>query len=433
MSLSSQIPCQLDYINLSILDIEDSQDFSLVKHEFIGRDGALLVDMGSHPRTIKFKTYWYGALSDSNTRPLDDFVYSEHLNFLDLLSNETTHVFSHPKYGSLNVRVESFHVLHDDRQNYVEVEVVLVEDLITIKNGAVPASFGNAQAWDAALSVSEQMTSDIISSGFGNILESTFNINQPISSALGSAANNIRVFAASLDSNLNAFNALINDLTNPFGTITSSVNNIVSLPTLILNVFNGGLQKIQATLTPLSSSSYIGAAISSFQRIGQIFQGPSAPILSSVWADYSASNLISTFGPIVSTDTNLRQNVVSNLDNPSFDSAGNLINDIDITTSVMTQAQLAQSMNQLRTYVNIAIQLNPSDYQLRTGLRNLQSYINQIQFQLFTTKTITVSQQPIQSILMALGQSYKNAERILALNPQILDPNNVVGPITVYA
>ncbi len=438
---SSATQCSLDNFQLSIFDITDNVRDSLIKHEFINRNGALMVDMGKGPRTIKFKTYWYGvATSVGNTSSFqldtaNNYVYAQHIRFLDLLEENNSHTFIHPKYGATTVRVDNFNIKHDDRLNYVEIDVELIEDIININNGALPANFSNPSTWayvnNSAIAAATSAIQQ--SSSFSGILSKTFSSLKTVLSQVQGASNSVRVFAASVDSNLAAFNKLISDLVTPITSISSSVNNLLDLPTLIANSLSSGVEAILSAASVANTGNYyVSSALNSFSKIGQVWSGSAAPIMSPMWLSLSAGKLMNGFSPTVTTDTNARQAIVTALGTTSFDSAGNLVNTNSPIVNVMTQAQLKQAMNQLRRYTNIAINANISDYSLRESLRGLQNYVNQIQIQLLTTKTITVSEQPLFCVLQALGQDYKNIERILALNPQITNPNFVSGQVTVY-
>jgi prophage DNA circulation protein len=438
--MTSATECSLGNFQLSIFDITDNVQDSLIKYEFINRDGALLVDMGKKARTIKFKTYWYGVVgstgntSSSQLDTANNFVYQQHIRFLDLLEENSLQTFIHPKYGIVNVRVESFNIFHDDRLNYVEVDVNLVEDIININNGALPANFSNISSWKFAMDSSiASATAKIQSSNYANILNKPYSSIKSIFSQVQNAATSIKNLASSIDSNLVAFNGVISSITTPFTTVSNATSNLLDLPTLIGDALNSGVQSILSAASITGTGGYyVSSAINSFKTIGKIWSGPAAVFIAPMWNSIAAGNVINGFGSTVTSDVNLRQTVDSILNTASFDSAGNLVNTNIVNSNIMTQDQLKQAMNQLRTYANTAINGDPPNYSIKNAIKGLQTYVNQIQFRLFTTNTVTVNQQSIFSILQSLGQDYKNVGRTLALNTQITNPNFVSGTVTYY-
>jgi hypothetical protein len=135
----------------------------------------------------------------------------------------------------------------------------------------------------------------------------------------------------------------------------------------------------------------------------------------------------------ISSDVQNRQTIEAALNQQTFDVLGNLVSQINTSAGLVSLSSIQSDTNLVKTYAENAINYNPSGYTIKNMLVQLQSYFNSVQQQFIKTYQITISPQPLAALLMVLGKDYHEADEFLALNPQILNPNNVSGTVTVYA
>lgn len=153
----------------------------------------------------------------------------------------------------------------------------------------------------------------------------------------------------------------------------------------------------------------------------------------SAWTQASAPSLIQCQYSNVSQDITNRNILENSINQPAFDVLGNLINTINTSTNILSLQNTQIDTQIVRSYTELSISFNPSGYSTKLLLSQLQNYIMSIQLQLIKTYQLTVSMQPLATLLMTLGKNYHEADEMLALNPQILNPNFVFGQVTVYA
>jgi hypothetical protein len=432
--MSNNLECTLTDVNninffeLEVFEMTDSIGANIIKHQFLGRDGAMTQVVGTKPRTITFKTYWFGD------------NYFEHFDFLDYVdsikSGVTFFVLQHPIYGNVTGRIENWPVKHDDRINYAEIDITFVEDLISIENGT-PAVFNNA----VAILNLDNVTPDyntytglqLQTLGYGNLLGKLFDPTKTISSQLQGYSVSIRNFGSDIDNNLAALNTFVQSFTVPLMVIPTTVTTLVDIPTFIYNQFVNATNQIVQVFSSTSQLFDIKSITSSFTSIANIFTGQNAPFFKSAWYQVSTPPDIQCHMQNISSDVQNRQTIEAALNQQTFDVLGNLVSQINTSAGLVSLSSIQSDTNLVKTYAENAINYNPSGYTIKNMLVQLQSYFNSVQQQFIKTYQITISPQPLAALLMVLGKDYHEADEFLALNPQILNPNNVSGTVTVYA
>jgi hypothetical protein len=429
----------INIFTLNILDIKDTIGSIVIKHQILNRDGALTQVVGEKPHTVSFKTFWFGSresISGVNG------TYSDHFAFLDyvnpFVSGVTFYILQHPKYGNILGRVENVSVVADDRQSYAEIDLVFIEDKISVQNGAQAASFTNPQSitqYTGALQADYATSTglQLQTLGYGDLAGKLFDPTKPIASQLSGYSRSIRAFGSDIDNNLAALNTLVQSFTSPLTSVNTAITTLTDIPTILYNQFINATNVIVQVFSSASQLFDIKSIANNFGLLNNIFTGNNAPFFQSAWTQASAPSLIQCQYSNVSQDITNRNILENSINQPAFDVLGNLINTINTSTNILSLQNTQIDTQIVRSYTELSISFNPSGYSTKLLLSQLQNYIMSIQLQLIKTYQLTVSMQPLATLLMTLGKNYHEADEMLALNPQILNPNFVFGQVTVYA
>jgi hypothetical protein len=97
----------------------------------------------------------------------------------------------------------------------------------------------------------------------------------------------------------------------------------------------------------------------------------------------------------------------------------------------MTLTELEFSLYEVRKLINEAILLDRDNRPLQEQSRKLQDYISRIKLDRDRIETKSYPLQSMHQVTMDNGLTYNAAERILKLNPDILNPNFTIGDVKV--
>jgi prophage DNA circulation protein len=438
----------IDGIELRILDIKDNFSHALVKHEFIGLDGARIDNMGRHAREIEFKALFYG-FNETNGNGLTSATYNEHFNWLTkMLDSGIQHTLIHPKYGSITGRIQTLQAVHDDTLDYVAIDVVFIEDGIITQIGADVQSLDSiiTQAqlnnFDAALVAFPTYATKF---GAGEI-NGVANLNpaQSLVSQFHNASAAARNFLNTCDSVIGTCTSFLSQITEPLNTLDTAINFVNDVPSLVLGAINGAVNRITGSLTGLynSPAQFASNFSAQIEVLVHALTGANVdPFRASVYQIGAGTMAVIGSQQLVA-DNAVSQQLKNAELSPTFDDAGNYIG-TPITTDTMTVNDLELMLYTIRNEVQLLIDFPFTDpdliatardnaYNLEIMASSLRSYVDTIKLNRLTVKTIQVNNIPLPLLATQLGLGYNAMERILKLNPSIKNPAFVSGSIQVY-
>jgi len=426
--MAQTFEAKLDEWTLNLLDISDSVNASVVRHEFVNTDGAVLQHLGNRPKEIKFKTYWYGT------------SYKDHFEFLNIMSRSgedsfSTHVLIHPQYGYMIGKIESLVVVHDDTQDYVTIDISFVEQdiqnttFVTKDNLAIIDSMSVSQLNNALTSSAASLASAGHSSILGKIIDSS----QKLATQFDNISQSTRVFLNECDTNLAKFDNFLVDITAPLNAIDNAVNFVSDVPSRILGSINNACNRIMGSLSSLSNLpvQFVNNMVSNVQNLYNLASGTNVSFFQTQIKSIAAGSILRQSGVLLKADEDKRAIQIAKEQKQSFDAAGNLINEITFEP-IMSIQDLDIMMYDIRMYCQEAILLNRENQMLKNMASALISYVDDLKLRRLSIKTMTVNNIPMHMLLLQLGFAYNMAERVLALNPQIHNPTFCEGPIKVY-
>ena len=210
----SPFQAQLDKYQVEMLDISDSFTASIVQHEFINLDGAILENLGLKARTIKFKTFWYAKATAANG--LTAATYANHYKFLEhITDSRNTLELTHPKYGRLTGKIPNVSVIHNDTQDYCEIDIDFTEDGLKSNFRVVSSQDVDALVEAMAVKVNNssisKMRARMQSLGMSDILAKSLDFSQKITAQVGKVSNTAHKFCRAADDAIGAFDNFLKD------------------------------------------------------------------------------------------------------------------------------------------------------------------------------------------------------------------------------
>jgi prophage DNA circulation protein len=437
--MSQFFPALLDKYTLNILDIEDMQSQNLAVHEFVNTDGAIVEQLGLRPHEIKFKTYFFGHDVQVNSTYISP-TYANHFTFIDAMADTaSSHDLTHPKYGKITGFVRSMTITHDDTQDYVEIEISFVEkDIQTLgfisDSNAIDQAVTRQQSdlLNAQLAASADSMNG---SGFGAVLGKAVNFSQSLESQFTAVTKPVKDFLRQVDVWLGQLDTIESNITEPFQTVTNSVNFVNDVPSRILTSINSACNRVIGANSALISSPvvFMNNVTLGISNIVNTVTTPS--VLRPHLLTLCAGSVAWQTGAVFQSDENNRATQAKLETTRTFDVKGNRIASVTYLTVMSVQdieAVLYNTRALLQTAVEALRDANMAYAELVTMASTLALFVDTIKLKKRTVTTVTVNDMPLQVLLLQLGLPYNAFDRVLALNPQITCPSFITGDVKVY-
>lgn len=438
---------------LNLLDITDSIPQALVRHEFIGTDGALLIPMGLKAREIKFKCFFFGDKQEEG-----EFVsptYNNHFEFINFINNVTQNYtlihLVHPKYGDVGGFVENTSIYHDDTQEYVEIELNIVED--GIKNAGELLDISSIkqalsdQLYDQLLSEKNLTNAMFQSSGLGEFIGVITDTTKKLKNQFSGITQKARNFLGQIDTVIDTLDSFYSAFNSIAITTNVASNFIADVPGRLLGGISGCLQRQINSMQdlanlPLQTVLSMDLARKNLVRtIGSLTDVSEYVYFQNRINNQAAAYGMATAGTLLQTDQNNAAIQEQTEKKPSFDVNGRRISTV-ATTDTLSSTELDLMAYTLRKQIQecLEIEVTTGDFPesgrdnrpLRAQAASLQDYINTVKIKKMKQTVMNVNNIPLHVLCNQLGLSYQAAERILKINSGIYNPTFVEGAIKVY-
>lgn len=430
-------PAKLDGFEIKIFDINDSISQSVTKHDFIFTDGAFLINTGLKAREIKFKAYFFGE------------NYNIHFDFLSSITDTTIlHTLIHPKYGQVEGYVETSDPVHDDTQNYVEIDITFIQHGI-IQSGQLI----NLQAIQQAIEAQQiaAINNDLLTtanifqnSGIGDLLGKTVAFTQKLNGQINGISQKARNFLKEIDDAVEVFDSFLSTISEPANIITNACNFISDVPSRLSTSINSCCYRIINSLSAMQNLplQFINSTILGVENVSRTLSGDHASFFQTRLATAAAGHVAAQAAILMQLDDSKARIQLNNETTKTFDSYGNRINN-KLIEPAMSSNELDSIAYQVRNQIQQIISVNTKgqeygedgrdNVQLINMASYIQDYVNTIKLNRNAIKVITVNNIPLHLLCMQIGLPYNAMERILKLNPWIKNPTFTEGDLSVYA
>lgn len=393
---------------LDIESIDDQRDNAIARHEFPYSKKNIIENIGLRTKSYNVKCVFqdHPALTDGWSP--DDAIYptfNSHKNFLETIEKERENItFVHPYLGEMEGAIESISAEYTDIINFVRVSFVFLQeeqdDTISFVRYPIPENAKNFR--DS-------------SSRMQNVLS----VARKAAASAKKWERKMSVFRGKLQSKLSG-------VTSPIQSIANTISYGLDFPGLIMQDINGAIDRIVESFSQVFSSptSAINSQIVEFKKLKETFFEEERQYIHVM----SASRLGYETSVQLENDEKNRTETRTKESKPSFDANGNYRKQ-NITAEVMTIDDLDNITAGVKSYINEAVQLDRESQELLNMAKSIQDYVNFIKLEREIIITKTYNEQPLFCILQAENINYKVAERILKLNPDIIEPAFTSGDV----
>jgi len=443
-------PAQINGIPLQIESIDDTFEKSIVRHEFPYRDGALLEDLGQKARLVKFRCYFWddGAaeiiFSDGTSSGGGNYTYNDHIELLNLLANQSLFSLVHPKYGTIKGCVESVSVKHDDRQMLAEIDLTFVENLRTVIDEvayeevltAIEVAVQKAQDQQQ-----EELAQELADEGLDT--ETELDEEMSLLDQVKAGTAYLRDLTKGLDAMIGKAEGTLNEIMQPVNSLISTINYAANLPGRILGPITKAVERVAKLYTSIigfpdrfsrNLRFELNKLIKSFEVFGGSSKGSkkARAIMVKHLKIASAQILVLELAASYKADQQARAALTATEGAAAFDSNGNWLNP-DQPPAVATVNELEASLVTSRDMLQEAIDLARSISALRDMALALLNHVNRIKLDRENMVAVELDNpMPLHLICLRYGLSYGAAERILSVNPTVVNPNAATGEVLVY-
>lgn len=415
--------CKLDDFELDIETLDERHEKALVRHEFPGRDGADLEALGMGARVLTLRAHFLDA-------HIDDVEA-----FLWWIRQDEENELTHPIFGTVRGRVESSSVRWTDADD-AEVDITFVEqyheeDSEYVPNVLVQGENGFAVGQVQLMAqYAEDLQSELGADGLTVLGQTLAEGQSVLSQVLGKVGWVARQAISRLDSTLNVLTATLDTVANPADSVVSTIEYGTNLPGRVLGTVARTVERYAIAAATVASAP--SRFVDSMQS-GLLALEASAEPLSKYIAACGALHTGIVIARMFDEDETRRDAVRAAEATPAFDVLGNRVR-TGTTPEIYSATELETALAAYMTLTQAAVDLNRSSGALKSMAGHLVDHVSRIKLERQRIRQVTIKgTQPLHLICHNLGLGYEAAERVLAINPQIKNPNFVEGVISVYA
>jgi prophage DNA circulation protein len=415
--------CKLDRFTLDVETLDERREKVLVRHEFPGRDGADLEDQGMRALELSLRVHFLNVAVDK----VEEFTQWVRQN----RENELVH----PKYGTIRGRVASTAVRWTDADD-AEVDLTFVEQYHEEAAKAMPNvlvqgeyEFGQGQQ-QLKDQCAKDLQSDLGADGLTVLAKTLVEGQSVLSQVMGTIGWAARHAVARLDATLNVLSATLDTVANPADSIISTIEWGTNLPGRILGTVARTVERyaVAAATVADAPSRFVDS-----MRTGLDALEVSAEPLSKYIAAAGALHTGMVVARMYDTDEQARDKLRAMEQAPAFDAAGRLVRK-ESAPAILSATELEISLAASMALIDDAVSENRSVQALKGMAEQLVDHVSRVKLERQRIRQVTIRQcQPLHLICHNLGLGYEAAERVLAINPQIKNPNFVEGLLNVYA
>lgn len=396
---------------LDIITTRDTFDSALSIHEFPFSNINDIEHHGMKPRRVAVECVFQSNPPITPGWSVDESIvqptYNHHFAFLDMIENvRESLTFAHPKYGEMDGKVQNLTVVNDDTDEFAAISFEFIREVKTEK-----------------ITFVRYIVPELASGWTGTNTKAT-----EVIETAEKDTTNATTWAASVQSNISTLDSYLSEITSPATSIINTINYGTSVPGLFMESINGAVDRVVELYQTARNApaSFINNLIVGMRLLKSTVSGVNANYVHVM----GASRVAYEAGVIYDEDDQNFRQVETNEATPTWDIAGNYKGKAALPV-IMTQTELEDSLYQVRQFINEAIQLDRDNRDLQEQARKLQEHVNQIKLGRARIETKAYPRQTMHEIAIKAGLAYDAAERLLSLNPTIINPNFTEGDIQV--
>lgn len=433
--MAERYPAKINGFPLECETIDDTFTKAIIEHEIPYKDGALLEDMGLKARQLKLRCYF---LNDN---------YETHYRFLDSLKNNVSLSYiSHPVYGIITGKIKHVVVRHDDSIDCATVDIDFVQELSAdIKAKVQGDPRGDAaEAYKATIDEMQGEFADDSEAAFGadgrSLMQKAIAAQGKIADQVSGLTAPLRAFVNNIDNCIQLFEGTVAGITAPAyslvntvsfaasipGRVSSSVMNLMEAKAVLFDTLKDSPSRLMDAFK--TASGEITDALDDLLDEGDPLLAMMKKQVAAAASMTAAVHLAEIYG----ADEDNRGELEQAEQEPGFNDNGELIRGEPLP-DVLTITEIEQSLADARGMLQSAIDMGRGMPSLKKTALALLDHVGNIKLQYDRIVTVDVEQEAhLFLVLFRYGLPYTAAERVMKINPQIKNPNFVMGAVRLY-
>lgn len=433
--MSDKYPAKLDHFDLDCESLDDSIEKAIARYEYPFRDGADTDDMGEKARVVRIRCYFL------NER------YQAHIELLEYLKQRELFELSHPQYGLMDVRIESISIRHDDRAECAEIDLACVQDLTNQEQASVAYLDLGPQieaAMVAAITDQQTLMAADMTAALGpeglQLAAIPIDPTLPILAQVSGLSAQARSYIRAIDAAVATFDAARLDILQPVNTLISTISFAESIPGRVIGSVTRAAERIVVAaeslrdfpkrflstvdneLLQLRSEVEALSAVVGIPKVSEPDRAANAIAARSV--SMAAAAALSLAAAEILVEEQSRRDADRRVESSGSGSTGG---------DLMTVRDLELSLATVRTAIQRSLDSDRNQPQLRVMALDLLTHVSDIKIEREQVyRTIVDHPVPLPLLCHMRGLSYRAASRVLALNPDIAEPNFISGEIEIY-
>lgn len=428
--MADRYKAQLDGFELDVESIDDQEEKAVAVHEYPNVDGADLEELGMRARQIRLRTHWFNE------------SYEIHRNFVAHLRVQKRFELIHPRYGTVYGKAVSWGVRYNDTPEHAAVDFTFVEEIA--EEDTVPVfapriveqveeNFIEGQT-ELATTFGEGMRT-AIGAEAATVLGKVIDISKPALDQMTGLAWKARQYVKDIDTVMGVIDGTLTTVTNPANTLLSVVDFGTDLPGRVLSILAETVERYVLSAASVSStpSRLVDSVKSGVTALKNSVDAlDNGPAIGSLLLGQAALFVSTHVARMYSDDEADREALAVWERTKSFNEQGDFVR-TGTAPEVMSINELEESLYNVRSMIQDAVDATRENTILKTVARNLFHYVNEQKLKRSRIVTIKVTRPiPLHMLCMQRGLPYNAAPRILAINPQITNPSYVEGDIEIY-
>ena len=416
----------LDGFTIEMETIEDAFEVAIAAYEYPYADGADLEDMGQKAHKCRIRCYFWDEA--------DHETYDDHQLLVNSLGLRELVDFLHPKYSLMKGKTESIVVRHDDRERCAEVDLTFIEQRRTVLEPApqppilssLESAYLQGQEEQQA-KLAENVKGDLPKADAGAVtkaLDSSLGLLEQVQGYSAKA----RSYVGKIEGYIATAEAIVNQIVSPVNSLQATITYATSLPGRILGSVTAAVEKVARTYDSLQNfpARFLTALDDAFDDLQDAFDA---------FGDDDTSTIGTAAGATMSEHLSIACAQRMALEAASLYSADEAaFTEGDEDFQVMNMRELEETLALVRTRIEAAVESAREMESLKIMAASLLSHVNRVRLE--REKMIAVdldNPMPLHLVCLRYGLPYTDAERLLAVNRGIRNPNFTSGEVLVYA
>jgi hypothetical protein len=412
---------QLD--NFTDLDIEPPKNGlqkSIVEHEPVGLNGAILEDTGNKARKFSF-VVWFRKKR-----------YSEADQFRSYLADNQIVSFVHPVLGLLKCRVSAVDEANEENESQTSFNITLIEDGVLKSEQLSSIDVVPSVESSFIQGIDEQKNSFInsFSDTLGSqVMQIPILPDQPLIRQFTGLGTKARSLLSNIDKEISALKTMQPGNDSLQTSILSEVNFGSTLPDLVIGTASRAINRIAMTFAAIRDVPYQFAQ--SFYSACDNF-ADSLDNLKTVFKVHSASRGALEMAVGYDADERRRDELKQYEQAQAFDYNGRFLRR-NTVPQIATVNEIEKGLQIALDALKAAVSISDDPISLIVQSNTLLRFVENVKINRNALKLVTVTQEiPLHILLLQYDLPYTYADRILSINPDIVDPARVCGEVWLY-